>query len=246
MNTFTAPNTIAQPAATTVVTSNSTTSTTAVSFDARPRRGWAYAGLLGGIGAFAFFLGPASMLSVSTDSYADNADVLAELKGHAEWVWAYQTTSVALALLLVIFGVGLRRRLAGQEPAGSLVPDCAMIGLLLMAVMTFVGGGISTEMFHALRNADEADPDTIAGHLSIYNTMAWVWAGGLLTTGAIAVAGLKHGSVSRGLGRFAAVISGLVIAHPGAAVPVPGGAADGDLPDRRRDLHGPLGAGSRR
>jgi len=45
----------------------------------RKQRGWAYAGLLGGIGSFLFFLGPASMLSPSTDSYADNADVLAEL-----------------------------------------------------------------------------------------------------------------------------------------------------------------------
>jgi hypothetical protein len=41
--------------------------------------------------------------------------------------------------------------------------------------------------------------------------MAWVWAGGLLTTGALAVAGLRHGSVGRGLGRFAAVMSGLLV-----------------------------------
>ena len=57
---------------------------------------------------------------------------------------------------------------------------------------------------------NEVDPDTISAHLAIYNTLAWVWAGGLLTTGAMAVAGLRHGSVSRRLGRFAAVISVLV------------------------------------
>ena len=104
-----------------------------------------------------------------------------------------------------------------------------------MAVMTLVGTGISTEMFHALRHTDEVDPDTVAAQLAIYNTMAWVWAGGLLTTGAIAVAG-RHGSVSRRLGRFAAVMSGARRAHPDAAVPVPGRAADGDLPDRVRHL----------
>ncbi|WP_258318264.1 hypothetical protein, partial [Escherichia coli] len=80
------------------------------------------------------------------------------------------------------------------------------LGLVLMSAMTLVGTGISTEMFHALRNADEADPDTIAAQFAIYNTMAGVWAGGLLTTGALAVAGLRHGAVSRGLGRFAAVM----------------------------------------
>jgi hypothetical protein len=99
--------------------------------------------------------------------------------------------------------------LAGQEPAGSLVPDLSAVGLILMAVMTLVGTGISTEMFHALRHTDEVDPDTIAGHLALYNTMAWVWAGGLLTTGAI-VAAARHGSVSRRLGRFAAVMTALV------------------------------------
>jgi hypothetical protein len=211
MNTVTQPQSSAVPNERQATTTIAPNSAVATSFDARPRRGWAYAGLLGGIGAFIFFLGPASMLTVETESYADNVKVLADLEGKTEWVWAFQTTSFALAMLLVVFGVGLRRRLAGQEPAGSLVPDCALLGLVLMAVMTLVGGGISTEMFHALRNADEADPDTIAGHLSIYNTMAWVWAGGLLTTGAVAIAGLRHGSVGRGLGRFAAVMSGLVI-----------------------------------
>ena len=179
----------------------------------RPRRprGWAYAGLLGGIGSFLFFLGPGMMLSTSTDALADNADVLAEVEGKAGWVWAFQTSGVGLAVLLAIFAVGLRRRLAGQEPAGSLVPDLAGLGLILMSIMTLVGTGISTEMFHALRHTDEVDPDTIATHLAIYNTMAWVWAGGMLTTGAIAVAGLRHGSVSRRLGRFAAVMTGLVV-----------------------------------
>lgn len=175
------------------------------------RRWWAAAGLAAGVGAFALFLGPATMLTVPTDAYADNADVVAELDGKAGWVWVFQTTGVALAVLLAIFAVGLRRRLAGQEPAGSLVPDLAALGLVLMAAMTLVGTGISTEMFHALRHADEADPDTIAAQFTIYNTMAWVWAGGLLTTGALAVAGLRHGSVGRGLGRFAAVMSGLLV-----------------------------------
>ena len=87
------------------------------------RKAWALAGLLSGIGAFIFFIGPASMLNPSTDSYADNADVLAELDGKAPWVWAFQTSGVALSILLVIFAVGLRRRgdraLAGEAHPGA-------------------------------------------------------------------------------------------------------------------------------
>lgn len=175
------------------------------------RRGWARAGLAAGIGSLAFFILPSSMLSTSTDALADNVDVLAALDGKAGWVWVFQTSGVALALLLVIFALGLRRHLAGQEPAGSLLPDLSAVGLILMSVMTLVGTGISTEMFHSLRHADEIDPDTVAAQLAIFNTMAWVWAGGLLTTGALAVAGLRRSSVSRRLGRFAAVMSALVV-----------------------------------
>jgi hypothetical protein len=76
--------------------------------------------------------------------------------------------------------------------------------------MTLVGTGISTEMFHTLRHTDEVDPDTVSSQLAIYNTMAWVWAGGLLTTGAMAVAGLRHGSVSRRVGVFSVVMTALV------------------------------------
>ena len=55
---------------------NTTTLPAPQRFDAesrpRSRRGWAYAGLLGGIGSFLFFLGPASMLSPSTDDDANH------------------------------------------------------------------------------------------------------------------------------------------------------------------------------
>lgn len=201
-------NTVITPTATKPVSNTPST----FSLDApAPCKGWAYAGIAAGVGAIAFFMGPATQISSSREAYADNVDVLAEIDGKHPWVWAFQVGSVALAILVVLFGVGLRRRLAGQEPAGSLVPDLALIGLVLVAVMLLVGGGISTELFHALRHADESDPDTIAGQLTIFNTMAWVWAGGLLTTGAVAVAG-RHGSVGRGVGRFALAMSVLVIA----------------------------------
>ncbi|HWL45596.1 MAG TPA: hypothetical protein VNQ73_21825 [Ilumatobacter sp.] len=173
-------------------------------------RGWAWAGLAAGIGGFAVFLLPGMALDVPTEAYADNALVLAELDGKAGWVWAFQAGTFAVAVLAVIFGVGLRRRLAGQAPAGSLLADLSALGLLLVAALLLVGGGISTEMFHALRHPDEVDPDTIGTHLALFNTLGWVWAGGILTTGAIAVAGLRHASVGKGVARFAAAMTALV------------------------------------
>lgn len=175
-----------------------------------PARTWAAAGWLAGLLAVPVFVVVTGGLMVPTDDFIDNQRVLDELRGAAGWVWAFQTGSVAIALLVAVFGLGLRRRLAGQTPAGSILPDLAAAGMLLVSALTLVGGGISTEMFHSLRHADEIDPDTVAAQLAIFNTMAWVWAGGLLTTGATAVAGLRHGAVGRKLSIFAVVMTALI------------------------------------
>ena len=174
------------------------------------RHRWAAAGWLAGVLALFVFVVVTGAVMVPTEDLVDNQRVLDQLDGAAGWVWAFQTGSVAIALLVAIFGLGLRRRLAGQTPAGSILPEVAATGMLLVSALTLVGGGISTEMFHSLRNADEVDPDTVAAQLAIFNTMAWVWVGGVLTTGATAVAGLRHGAIGRKLSIFAVVMTVVV------------------------------------
>lgn len=171
---------------------------------------WAAAGWLAGLLAVPVYGVVTGGLFVPTDALADNAQVLAELRGAAGWVWAFQSGSVAVALLVAVFGLGLRRRLAGQTPAGSLLPDLAAAGMLLVSALTLVGGGISTELFHSLRHTDDVDPDTVAAQLAIFNTMGWVWAGGILATAATAVAGLRHGAIGRKVAIFAAAMTALV------------------------------------
>ncbi|MFP5488581.1 MAG: hypothetical protein ACLGHQ_09785 [Acidimicrobiia bacterium] len=192
------------------ISTNTTPNTTTNTSTSSGRSRWAAAGWLAGLAAIPVFVVVTGGVMVPTDAYVDNELVLAELDGAAGWVWGFQTGSVAIALLVAVFGLGLRRRLAGQTPAGSILPDLAAAGMLLVAALTLVGGGISTEMFHSLRHTDEIDPDTVAAHLVIFNTMAWVWAGGLLTTAATAIAGLRHGAVGRKLATFSAVMTGLI------------------------------------
>ena len=174
-------------------------------------RGWAAAGWIAGLLTFGFFLGPAAALTVPTDALIDNELVADHLAGKEGWIWAFQTGSVLLGALVVVFGLGLRRRLAVQAPSGSLLPDVAGAGMLLVTALLLVGGGIGTEMFHSVRNVDDVDPDTLGAHLALYNTLAWVWAAGALTSGAVAVAGFRHGSVSKGLARFSAAMTALVV-----------------------------------
>lgn len=173
--------------------------------------GWANAGWAAGALSIAVYGIVSSGLYVPTEALADNVNLVAELDGAHAWIWAHQIGTFLLAVLVAIFGLGLRRRLAATAPAGSLVPDAAAAGMLLVSAMCLVGGGISTEMFASVRHLDEIDPDTVAAQLMVFNTFGWVWAGGILTTGATAIAGLRQRSVSRGLGIFAAVMTGITL-----------------------------------
>lgn len=172
-------------------------------------RGWARAGLAAGLLGLVTFV-VAGGVYASEASLIDNAKVVDEIDQALWTVFAYQVLGVASAAALVIFAVGLRRRLDQQEPAGSLAPAVAAIGLVMTAVMCLVGSGICTELFHELRHASETDPDTIAANLGIFNTMGWVWAGAGLATGSVALAA-RRGSVGKALGRGSVAATALIV-----------------------------------
>lgn len=173
-------------------------------------RGWAWAGAGAGlVTAVAFLL--SGSLSPTQEALADNADVAAFVVGKQWVVWVFQVACSLAALGVAWFAAGLRRQLAAQAPAQSLLPSLATAGLGSVAVVLLVGGGISTELFwHLAQDLGKADPDTIAACLAIFDTVAWVWAGIGLTSGAVAVAALRHGSLPRWLGWVSAVATVLI------------------------------------
>jgi hypothetical protein len=145
------------------------------------------------------------------DLLKDNALLAKDVVGNQGVVWIYQVCCSFGALAVAIFAAGLRRKLAAQAPAQSLLPSLATAGLASVALMLLVGGGICTELFwHLAQDYGKSDPDTIAANLAIFDTMGWVWAGLGLTTGAVAVAALRHGSLPRWLGRVSVVVTVLI------------------------------------
>jgi hypothetical protein len=175
------------------------------------RKAWARSGAVAGLAGIAAIVASAA-LATSEDALVDNARVVAEVQDKAGWVWLFQVATSAAALGLTIFGVGLRRRLDEQEPVGSLASNLAMVGLLLAAGLSLVGGGISTQLFWWLQaGPDKVDPDTVAADLELYATLGWVWAGVGLAAGVVAWAGIKHDSVGRKLAWFSAVVAGLIV-----------------------------------
>ncbi|MET7402513.1 hypothetical protein ABZS66_54435 [Dactylosporangium sp. NPDC005572] len=175
-------------------------------------RTWALCGALGGLIALVGLLVGADLTGGVGDGIKDNALVVAEIAGKRNYVWLYQVVSAAAAGLIVVFAAGLRRHLAAQEPAGSLVPGVAGAGLGLVAAVLLVGGGMSTELYWALGEPERWDPDTIAAMVEIYNTIAWVWTGAGVAALAVAVGGFRHGSVARWLAAVSAVLAVLVFA----------------------------------
>lgn len=178
---------------------------------ARTGRGWAWAGAAAGLAGIGMIIVSGAVVATE-DSLADNALVLQEVIDKEAYVWAFQALCSAAALGVAVFAAGLRRKLAHQAPADSLLPTLAASGLAAVALMLLVGGGISTELFWSLsQDLGKADADTIGAHLAIFNTMAYVWAGVGLTAGSVAVAALRHGSLPRWLGWFSAVVTVLVV-----------------------------------
>lgn len=176
----------------------------------RPTRRWAACGIAAGVlGVAQFFL--TGGITVDTDALADNQMVADLLTDKAVFVWIFQVVAVLTAVLITVFAAGLFRKLSQQGPADSLTPMLAVGGLFLVAAMQLVGSGICTEMFWGLiQDTDELDPDTLGAQLAIFNTMGWVWVGAGIAAGAVAVAGLRHGAVGRGLAIGSAVAATLI------------------------------------
>jgi hypothetical protein len=188
---------------------------------------WAWAGAAGGAAGVAGLLVTGNLYDPATGAVADNDELAAAVAGSAPLVWAQQVVTALVAGCLLVFAAGLRRHLARQEPAGSLVPAVAAAGVGLTAAAVFVGGGISTEFFWALSGDQAFDPDTIGAHVTFHNTIAWLWGGLGLSAGAVAFGGLRRASVGRALAVFSAVAALALLASQALPVQyaavVPGG-----------------------
>jgi hypothetical protein len=177
----------------------------------RPGRGWAAAGVVAGVAGFA---GMEVESGFAPTDPAANLDAGLLVDGYVRQgpsvIAAVLALFVVAAFAVVVFGAGLRRTLAAQSPAGSLVPDVAGAGTLLVAALCLVGSGPATEAFFSLLHASESDPDITASLVRTMDTLPWVWGGLALTVAAVAFGALRHGAAPRWLGVVSVVFTVLV------------------------------------
>jgi len=177
-----------------------------------PSRLWAVAGL----GAAA--LGAATIVTSSAAGvvYQDEfshgsvdglADALADKTGV---LFAFHSITALGAVLMVVFGAGLFRRLrsVGED---SLAPVVALVGLAGTAVVSILGSGLDTEFMMAAGQDDVTVDD---GSAAVYGhwigTIPWLWTLVGLAGLAVFVAARAH-AVPRWLGLVGLVLGGLTV-----------------------------------
>lgn len=176
-------------------------------------RGWAYAGVAAGLSGVLSIVASLGVSAVYDEENLGNAEkIVASLKDATGSLLAFHTFAMIACITLLVFAAGLRRRLAAQVRAGSILPDVAAAGLMLASVAGLMGTALDTEMIFGL-NAPEGElvPEVGAMYGHWVGTVPWLWVGAGLTGVALAVAALKHAAAPRWIGIVAAVLGGLTL-----------------------------------
>lgn len=177
----------------------------------RPRaaaapKGWAAAGVLGGLAGVVTIQASQSISAVYDPATAGDADAITRAIGTAiPNILVLHTAAMLATLLLVVFAAGLHRRLAAALPPGSLLPPVAASGLLLVSVASLMGSGLDTEFLFAASMPDEVVAESVAFFGHWIGTIPWLWVGAGLSAVAVAAAALRHGATARWLGWVSAV-----------------------------------------
>lgn len=176
----------------------------------REDRGWMYAGIGAGVAGVTSIVGSSFSGAVYEEELAGDAvGITARLAEQTAPILVFHTGAAMSALLLLVFAAGLRRRIADVTPEGSLLPQVAASGLLLVSVMLLMGSALTTEFVFGVRDSELLVPETAAMFGHWINTVPWVWAGAGAAALAFGLAGRKFGAASRWLAWASLILGGL-------------------------------------
>lgn len=172
--------------------------------------GWVHAGVGAGLAGIATVVASSMANAVyDPDLAGDAAGLTEKLAEQTGALLLFHVAAMAAALLVVVFAAGLRRHLAQRMPEGSLSPQVAGTGLLLVAVALLMGSALNTEFIFGLQEPDLLVPETAVFYGHWVATVPWVWAGAGLAALAVAHAGRRFGAVAGWLTWTSLVLGGL-------------------------------------
>ncbi len=195
----------------------STFVTTSESLDAgavRPSqgRGWAYAGVGAGLAGIACIVGSTMAGAVYDKAIAgDPGAIVDKLAEQTAPILVMHTGAMLSALLLLVFAAGLRRRLMASTPEGSLLPQVASYGLLLVSVALLMGSGLTTEFVFGVQDANQLVPESAVFFGHWIGTIPWLWVGAGVAALAVGIAGRKFRAVPGWLTWTSLVLGALTV-----------------------------------
>jgi hypothetical protein len=163
-------------------------------------RGWVYAGVVAGVASIISIVGSMTADAVyDPDLAGDATGITGKLADQTSSILVMHTGAMVSALLLLVFAAGLRRRLQGATPDGSLLPQVAFAGLMLVSVAQLMGSALTTEFVFGLKDTDQLVPETAVFFGHWIGTVPWLWAGAGAAALALGIAGRSFGAVARWL-----------------------------------------------
>lgn len=159
-------------------------------------RGWAVAGLCAGAASIVTIVASSLADGVYDPSVAGDAPGIVEKMGdQIPQILVMHTAAAISAVLLLVFAPGLRRYVAARVPAGSLLPDIAGGGLMLVAVSQLMGSALTTEFVFGLADPDKMVPESAVFFGHWIGTVPWLWVGAGVAALALGRAGRRYGVV---------------------------------------------------
>ncbi|KUG53616.1 hypothetical protein AVL62_02210 [Serinicoccus chungangensis] len=177
----------------------------------RQSRLWAVIGIGAALAGVGTIITSSAVSAVYDPSLTTPEQIMAKLETQAGWMFALHSVTVVGALLMLVFGAGLHRRLRAALPADSSLPLLAFAGMLGTAVVSILGSGLDTEFMLALAAGDgtvEASSAIMYNHW--IGTIPWLWtlAG---VTGVSVFLAARARAVPRWLGIVGLVMGGLTL-----------------------------------
>jgi hypothetical protein len=177
---------------------------------ARASRSWALAGIGAGVAGIGTVVTSGMVNAVyDPDLVGDPAGIQARLADQTGAMYAFHTFTTIGAVLLLVFGAGLFRRLHAVLP-DSIAPTLALAGLAGTGVVSILGSGLDTEFMMGLAEDDVIQPQNAAMFNHWIGTIPWLWTlAGL--AGLALFSAHRRGGVPRWIGLTGLVLGGITL-----------------------------------
>ncbi|MFD1824538.1 MULTISPECIES: hypothetical protein [Mumia] len=173
-------------------------------------RGWAVTGIIAALLGLVTIVVSLGLWDPDLD-YSDPTAIAGRLREAQAQLIVMHVAMVTGMIALVVFALGLARRLNATLPVGSLLGGVAAAGIGLTAVANLLGSGLDTEFLFAADVVEKDVPETIAFYNHWIATIPWLWVGAGLTGVVLAIAALKHKAAPRWIGIVGLTLGGLTL-----------------------------------